>query len=289
MQNALEIKGLCKEYTGFALKDISFRLPSGYIMGLIGPNGAGKTTIIKLILNMIERQAGVINVLGVDNIAHETAIKSRIGFVHEEPRYHGYLKVKEIGSLFARFYTSWDKDGFSRLCDEFSVPENKKISVLSRGTKMKLSLALALAHNADLLLMDEPTTGLDPVFRREFLMKLSQLIQDENKAVLFSTHITSDLERTTDFITYIQNGKMLFSTTKDELFEKWAVVKGGNDILNLETEKLFLGIRKSEVGFKALTSNKEYLQYALSGNDFLLEKPSLEELMFLLSKGEINA
>lgn len=289
MQNALEIKGLCKEYPGFALKDISFRLPSGYIMGLIGPNGAGKTTIIKLILNMIERQAGEITVFGLDNIEHEAAIKSRIGFVHEEPRYYGYLKAREIDSLFARFYTSWDKESFSRLCEEFSIPGNKRISTLSRGTKMKLSLALALAHNADLLLMDEPTTGLDPVFRREFLMKLSQLIQDENKAVLFSTHITSDLERTTDFITYIQNGKMLFSTTKDELFEKWAVVKGGNDILNPETEKLFLGIRKSEVGFKALTSNKEHLRHTFSGKDFLLEKPSLEELMFLLSKGEINA
>ncbi len=289
MQDTLEIKGLCKEYPGFALKDISFRLPSGYIMGLIGPNGAGKTTIIKLILNMIKRQAGEISVFGLDNIEHETAIKSRIGFVHEEPRYHGYLKVREIGSLFARFYPRWDKDEFSRLCDEFSVPENKNFSAFSRGTKMKLSLALALAHNADFLLMDEPTTGLDPVFRRELLMKLSRLIQDENKAVLFSTHITSDLERTTDFITYIQNGKILFSTTKDELFEKWAVVKGGNDILNPETEKLFLGIRKSKVGFKALTSNKEHLRHAFSGKDFLLEKPSLEELMFLLSKGEINA
>jgi ABC-2 type transport system ATP-binding protein len=289
MTLALDIKKLNKKYSDFILKDISLQLPSGFIMGLIGPNGAGKTTLIKLILNMTRRQSGVIKVFGRDNIIHDKEIKSRIGFVHEEPHYHGYLKVKEIGSVFSRFYSNWNKNRFSNLCQEFTVPENKRINALSRGTKMKLSLALALSHDADFLLMDEPTTGLDPVFRRELLKRFSRIIQDEKKAVLFSTHITSDLERTADYITYIHQGEILFSITKDQLFEEWALVKGGNEILNPETRKLFKGLRKSSYGFKALTSDKEKVRTTLSGQNYVMEKPSLDDIMFLLSKGEINA
>jgi ABC-2 type transport system ATP-binding protein len=286
---ALEIKGLRKEYKNFRLNDISLHLPSGYIMGLIGPNGAGKTTLIKLILNLVQRESGEIKIFGTDNLIHETDIKSRIGFVHEEPHYYSYLRVKEMRALLSRFYIHWNDDRFYNLCGEFNLPLNKRISTLSRGTKMKLSLALALSHDADFLLMDEPTTGLDPVFRRDLLKKFSEIIQNENKAVLFSTHITSDLERIADYITYIQNGEILFSCTKDHLFETWALVKGGNEILNHESKKLFEGIRKGPYGFKALTSDKEAVQKALSGKNIILEKPSLDDIMILLSRGEINA
>ncbi len=289
MALALEIKGLRKEYKNFRLNDISLHLPSGYIMGLIGPNGAGKTTLIKLILNLVQRESGEIKIFGTDNLIHETDIKSRIGFVHEEPHYYSYLRVKEMRALFSRFYIHWNDDRFYNLCGEFNLPLNKRISTLSRGTKMKLSLALALSHDADFLLMDEPTTGLDPVFRRDLLKKFSEIIQNENKAVLFSTHITSDLERIADYITYIQNGEILFSCTKDHLFETWALVKGGNEILNHESKKLFEGIRKGPYGFKALTSDKEAVQKALSGKNIILEKPSLDDIMILLSRGEINA
>jgi ABC-2 type transport system ATP-binding protein len=286
---ALEINKLRKEYKDFKLNDISLHLPSGYIMGLIGPNGAGKTTLIKLILNMTQRKSGEIKVFGLDNLTHETDIRSRIGFVHEEPHYYSYLKVKEMRALFSRFYTNWNNDLFFSLCAEFSLPLNKRIAALSRGTKMKLSLALALSHDADFLLMDEPTTGLDPVFRRDLLRKFSEVIQNENKTVLFSTHITSDLERTADYITYIQNGEILFSCTKDHLFETWGLVKGGNEILDHESLKFFKGVRRSPYGFKALTTDKEKVRCAFSGKNILIDKPSLDDIMFLLSKGEINA
>ncbi len=289
MALALEINKLRKEYSDFILEDISLKLPSGYIMGLIGPNGAGKTTLIKLILNMTRRKSGEIRVFGLDNLTHETDIRSRIGFVHEEPHYYSYLKVKEIRALFSRFYVNWNNDLFYSLCGEFNLPLDQRISALSRGTKMKLSLALALSHDADLLLMDEPTTGLDPVFRRDLLRKFSEVIQNENKTVLFSTHITSDLERTADYITYIQKGEILFSCTKDHVFETWGLVKGGNEILDHESLKFFKGVRRGPYGFKALTTDKEKVRCAFSGKNILIDKPSLDDIMFLLSKGEINA
>jgi len=289
MVPALEIKGLRKEYNGFFLKDISFSLPQGYVMGLIGPNGAGKTTIIKLILNLIKKKAGEIRVFGMDNLKQEIEMKSRIGFVHEVPSFYGYMKLERVKSIVSRFYPAWDDKPFSRLCGEFKLPLGKKISSLSRGMNTKFALALALSHDADLLLMDEPTSGLDPVFRRELMERLSEIIQDEQKAVLFSTHITSDLERTADYITYIQGGEIIFSSTKDKVREDWAIVKGENELLSDEIRPLFRGIRKSQYGFKALTSDIEKVRRQLSGQNLIVEKASLDEIMFFLSKGEINA
>ena len=289
MVPALEIKGLRKEYNGFFLKDISFSLPQGYVMGLIGPNGAGKTTIIKLILNLIKKKAGEIRVFGMDNLKQEIEMKSRIGFVHEVPSFYGYMKLERVKSIVSRFYPAWDDKLFSRLCGEFKLPLGKKISSLSRGMNTKFALALALSHDADLLLMDEPTSGLDPVFRRELMERLSEIIQDEQKAVLFSTHITSDLERTADYITYIQGGEIIFSSTKDKVREDWAIVKGENELLTDEILPLFKGIRKSQYGFKALTSDIEKVRRQLSGQNLIVEKASLDEIMFFLSKGEINA
>jgi len=289
MVPALEIKGLRKEYNGFFLKDISFSLPQGYVMGLIGPNGAGKTTIIKLILNLIKKKAGEIRVFGMDNLKQEIEMKSRIGFIHEVPSFYGYMKLERVKSIVSRFYPAWDDKLFSRLCGEFKLPLGKKISSLSRGMNTKFALALALSHDADLLLMDEPTSGLDPVFRRELMERLSEIIQDEQKAVLFSTHITSDLERTADYITYIQGGEIIFSSTKDKVREDWAIVKGENELLTDEILPLFKGIRKSQYGFKALTSDIEKVRRQLSGQNLIVEKASLDEIMFFLSKGEINA
>jgi ABC-2 type transport system ATP-binding protein len=289
MVPALEIKGLRKEYNGFFLKDISFSLPQGYVMGLIGPNGAGKTTIIKLILNLIKKKAGEIRVFGMDNLKQEIEMKSRIGFIHEVPSFYGYMKLERVKSIVSRFYPAWDDKLFSRLCGEFKLPLGKKISSLSRGMNTKFALALALSHDADLLLMDEPTSGLDPVFRRELMERLSEIIQDEQKAVLFSTHITSDLERTADYITYIQGGEIIFSSTKDKVREDWAIVKGENELLTDEIRPLFKGIRKSQYGFKALTSDIEKVRRQLRGQNLIVEKASLDEIMFFLSKGEINA
>ncbi|MDH4196026.1 MAG: ABC transporter ATP-binding protein [Candidatus Aminicenantes bacterium] len=284
MDYALEVKALRKDYPGFTLRDVSFALPPGYIMGLIGPNGAGKTTIIKCILNIVRRTAGEVRVLGRDNLRHEREVKARVGFVLDEPPFYGYLKVGTIGSVIAPFYESWDRALFRRLCAEFELPLRKRVSALSRGMKMKLALAVALAHRAELILMDEPTSGLDPVFRRELLERLSRLIQDGRTSVLFSTHITSDLERVTDYITCLRAGELLFSTTRDEILEKWAIIKGGNELLTAETRGLIRGLQSGPHGFRALTDRAEEARRQLADKGAVVERGTLDDIVFFLAR-----
>ena len=284
MEYALEIKGLRKEYKGFTLKDVSFALPRGTIMGLVGPNGAGKTTVIKLILNLIRRQAGGITVFGEDVIAREKVIKSRIGFVLETPSFVEDAKLRDIAAAVAPLYERWDGTLFRSLISEFGLPLDKKFKKLSHGMKMKFSLALALAHEADLLVLDEPTSGLDPVFRRELLERLSGLIQDEGKAVLFSTHITSDLETTADYITFLHAGEVVFSLPKDEIHETWAVVKAGPELLNGKLRPLFRAIRETPHYIEALTSDIRTLKAALPAGA-VIEKASIEDIMVFMDEG----
>ena len=288
MDAALEVTNLAKDYPGFFLRDVSFSLPRGYIMGLIGPNGAGKTTVIKLILNIVRRRSGLIRLFGLDNLEDEAAAKSRLGFVLDEPSFYGYLRASRMGAVLGRFYPGWDRARFRRLCGEFGVPLARRVGALSRGTRMKLALAVALSHGAELILLDEPTSGLDPVFRRELLERLSGLIQDGRTSVLFSTHITSDLERTADFITCLRDGRLLFSTTRDDLLENWAVVKGGLDLLDSIPEPggLFRGIDPSPYGFTALTSDRAEARRLLAGRGAVIENVRLDDLVFFLGREE---
>jgi ABC-2 type transport system ATP-binding protein len=288
VEDALGINGLAKDYGDFRLKNVTFALPRGYIMGLIGPNGAGKTTIIKLLLNLLRRDEGNVRIFGLDNLASEVEVKSRIGFVHDAPVFYEHLTLRKLKDTVAPFYRSWDDRAFFRLIEEFDLPLGKRFSRLSRGLKMKFALALALSHRADLLILDEPTSGLDPVFRRELLAKLSAFIQDEGKSVLFSTHITSDLERIADFITFIHNGEVVFSSPRDEILEKWAVVKGGSELLAEKYRSLFRGIRRREFVVQALTADGADARRRL-GKDTLIEKASLEDIMFFLTRGNGHA
>ena len=283
MPNALEINGLRKAYKGFTLKDVSFALPEGSIMGLVGPNGAGKTTIIKLILNLIARQAGQVKIFGRDNLTEEKAVKGRIGFVHETPALVEDVALKDIASAAAPFYPKWDWIAFRSLLAEFDLPPDKKFKKLSHGMKMKFSLALALSHDADLLILDEPTSGLDPVFRRELLEKLSGVIQDARKAVLFSTHITSDLERTADYITLINDGAIVFSSSRDDVRDAWAVVKGGPEILDPARRSLFKAVLETPYGVDALTGDIPAARSAFPSAVF--ERASIEDIMIFLNPG----
>jgi ABC-2 type transport system ATP-binding protein len=285
MNTALEITGLCKNYGAFALKNVSFSLSAGYIMGLVGQNGAGKTTLIKLILNLLIRDAGEIRIFGLDQISHEIEVRARIGFVHEVPSYYGYLTLEKMKSLISPFRRRWDEPLFQQLSREFELPLDRKIGALSRGMTMKFSLALALSHDADLLVLDEPTTGLDPVFRRELLERLSALIQDEGKAVLFSTQITTDLDRIADYITYIRNGELLFSSTREEISERWAIVRGDSALLDAETRTLFHGVLIGEAGFRALTADAAQARRRFEGKAVVIEKASLDDMMFHLNRG----
>jgi len=279
MENVLEIKSLRKEYKDFTLNDISFSLPEGFIMGLIGPNGAGKTTIIKLIMNLIMKNGGEIKIFGKDHLKHEVEIKSRIGFVYDNPNYYTHLNLKQLKNIIAPFYKNWDEALFNNLVEKFDLPLKKKIGKYSRGMVMKSAIAIALSHHADFIIMDEPTSGLDPVFRRELLEMLSGLMQDEKKSILFSTHITSDLERIADYITFINKGEIVFSSTKDEILENYAIVKGGKELLNEETKSYFTGIRIGEFGFEALTDNLRDIKKRFK-DTIVIDKVTLEDIMF---------
>ncbi len=283
MEHILEVKSLNKEYDGFKLKDISFQLPYGYIMGLIGPNGAGKTTTIKLIMNLLWRTGGEVKIFGKDNIRDEVEVKSRIGFVYDNPIFYDHLTLKQMKSIIAPFYKSWDEGMFQDYIRRFELPLNKKVKTLSRGMRMKYALALALSHHAELIIMDEPTSGLDPVFRRELLEILSEVIQDEKRSILFSTHVTSDLERIADFITFIHKGEMVFSRTKDELFENYGVVKGGKELLEESNLGLFAGHRESAYGVEALTPDIQAARKNFSSN-VVIEKATLEDIMYLTGR-----
>jgi len=278
MEPILEITNLHKEYEGFALKDISFTLQRGFIMGFIGPNGAGKSTTIKLILNLINRDGGVIRVFGMDNIKYETQVKNRIGFVLDENFMYDELTVREMKNIIASFYKRWDDKTFDNYMKKFELPYNKKIKELSKGMKVKFSLAAALSHNAELLILDEPTSGLDPVVRNELMDILSDVIQDENKAIFFSTHITSDLDKIADYVTFINNGEVIFSTAKDDILENYGLAKGPNELINADNKGVFIGLREYGFGFEALVKDKRQARKVF-GDKILVEKPTLEDIM----------
>ena len=286
MENILEVSNLCKEYDQFTLKDVSFHLPRGYVMGLVGPNGSGKTTIIKLIMNLVMKQAGTIKVFGLDHKECEAEIKAKIGFVYEVPNFYTDLTLQQITSLIAPFYRRWDCEVYDRYCQAFHLPMTKPFKTLSKGMKMKFSLALALSHHAELLILDEPTGGLDPVFRREFLDLLYEHMQDENRAVLFSTHITSDLENIADYLTFIKDGDIQLSLSINEIRENWGVIKTEQENIALD-EFDIQGMRKRKSFTEILTSDINKARQVLN-QDTLFEKASIEDIMFLLGKGDTH-
>lgn len=284
MDNILEVRNLSKKFPGFSLKDLSFELPYGYIMGFIGPNGAGKSTTIKLIMNLIRKDGGEVKLFGFDHIRHETEVKNRIGFVYDENYYYEELSVGEMTKIIARIYKEWDQDLCSRYLKRFGIPAKQKIKSLSKGMKMKFALVIALSHNADLLIMDEPTSGLDPLIRTELLEILSDLIQDERKGVLFSTHITSDLDKTADYITFINNGEMVFSETKEKIIDDYRVIKGPKDSLHLGIRNKCLGLKEHNFGFEGLLKTAD--MPGLEGVDCcMVEKPTLDDIMLYTVRG----
>ncbi|MPM60209.1 ABC transporter ATP-binding protein YtrB [bioreactor metagenome] len=277
MENILEIKNLNKSYEGFSLKDVSFSLKPGFVMGFIGPNGAGKSTTIKLIMNLVKKDSGTINIFGKDNIDNEKEIKSKIGFVYDENYYYEDLIIKDMKNILSPFYKNWDNKIFDKYIKEFKLPSNKKIKDLSKGMKMKFSLAIALSHKAELIIMDEPTAGLDPVFRSELLDILYGIIQDENVSIFFSTHITNDLEKIADYITFINNGEIVFSQPKDKVLEDYAIIKGKKELLDSDIRKEFISIRENSFGFEGLTNSNNVKK--LFNGEVIIERPSLEDIM----------
>ncbi|MGE7090441.1 ABC transporter ATP-binding protein [Lysinibacillus sp. NPDC048646] len=284
MENVIELQHVNKSFNGFQVKDLSITVKKGYVTGFIGGNGAGKSTTIKLIMNLLQQDSGSISIFGMDYKNHEKEIKQRIGFVYDENIFYENLNLKEMKKIIQPAYRNWDESAFQRYINQFELPLNKKIKTFSKGMKMKASLAIALAHHAELIIMDEPTSGLDPIFRRELLNDLHDLMQDGDKTIFFSTHITTDLDRIADYITFIQNGDHIFTKEFYKIEEEYAIVKGTLDLLDRETEQEFISIRKTNSGFEALTACKNRVAN-LFGDTVILEKPTLEDIMYYSKKG----
>ena len=284
MKNCIEIKGLCKSYGDFSLNNINLTLPGGSILGLIGENGAGKTTTIKCILNLIRRDAGEITVLGHDNIREEKLAKQDIGLVLDECFFHDTLRPRDVGRVLTPAYKNWDSDLFRSYLDKFGLPEKKLIKDFSRGMKMKLSLSAALAHRPKLLILDEATAGLDPVVRDEILDEFLGFIQDEDHAILMSSHITSDLEKVADYIAYIHQGEVVLSDAKDAILDSYGRVGCTAAQLEAIAPDDVLRVRKGSFGCEALV--KDRAAFARKYPMLLVERTTLEDIMLFVGKGE---
>ena len=283
MTNYLEVKNLSKSSDHFQLRNITFSLPKGYIMGLIGPNGSGKTTTIKLILNMLERSSGEIKIMGLDNIADEQKAKAELGVVFDTNYFSDDWKVTEVEKSISVFYPNWNSERFAEMLRKFHIVPAKKVRELSKGMQMKLMLACAFSYDAKLLILDEPTSGLDPVSRDELLQILSEYIEDGEHSVLFSTHITGDLERAADYITYISYGELFFSGIKDEFVDMFRIIKGGRNELSADLQAKAIGVRIFPTGFEALVKTEDIGAFPALD----IEPAAIDEIVVFTSrKGE---
>ena len=286
MKNALEVSHLTKDYGSFKLDDVSFTVPGGTIMGLIGENGAGKSTTIKCILNLVRRDGGEIQVLGLDNLADERAVKAQVGVVLDESLFHDTLNPVQVGKILSKLYPNWDGRCYGGYLRKFELPEKKTVKTFSRGMKMKLAIAAAFAAKPRLLILDEATSGLDPVVRDEILDEFLNFIQDEEHSILISSHITSDLEKVADYITFIHKGKLIFSHEKDELIDNYGILNCGAAIFDVLDKSEIVAYRKEDYQFKVLVKdrNKAAKQYP----NAIVGPATIEEIMLFYVKGEMK-
>lgn len=281
--NAIEINNLSKSYPGFELRDINLTLPTGAIMGLVGENGAGKSTTIKLIMNAISRDSGSVKVLGVDNLSSEfIAVKEDIGVVLDEAYFPEVLTPENVGKVMKNTYRNWDDECYYNFLNRFRLPEKKAFKDFSRGMKMKLAIAVAISHKPKLLILDEATSGLDPIVRDEILDIFNDFTRDETHSVLLSSHIVSDLEKICDYIAFVHNGKLLFCEEKDKLLEEYAIIKMSKDDFEKMPKEAVKGKKISKYGVEALV-----LKAAVS-NTFSTEYTTLEDIILFLARGDMN-
>lgn len=284
MENVLEIKNLSKKYEDFALKNVNLKLPKGMIMGLIGENGAGKTTTIKSILNIIQGDCGEIKIFGLDNQKNEKQVKEDIGVVLDDSFLSEYLNANDIQKIMKQIYQNWDENLYFEYIKNFKLPKNKVVKDFSSGMKMKLKITVALSHHPKFLVLDEPTSGLDPVARNEILDIFQDFIQDEEHSILVSSHITSDLEHIADYITFISQGEIVLTKTRDELLENYGIVKCSEETFKKIEAKDFVKCKKNRYEYDVLVENK--MEFQRKYQDVIIDKPSIEEIMLIYIKGE---
>lgn len=283
MEQSLILKNVNKTFPQFTLHNINMELPKGMIMGVVGENGAGKTTVIQCILNLLKLDDGEIEVLGRKHT--DPVLKEDIGVVFDENNYFDTMNIQQINKMMQKIYKKWQADEFLEMCHtRFALPENKLIKDFSRGMHMKLAIAMALSHEAKLLILDEPTSGLDPVTRDEILDIFLDFVQDEHHSILLSSHISTDIEKIADYITYIHEGSVIFSKSKDELLENFGIMRCSKAQLSLIDEEDIIAKLEHDYSIDVLIDHKEVMKKKYK--DIVMDKPTLDDIMLLYAKGE---
>lgn len=284
MKDVLTVKGLTKNYQDFTLDHVSFEIPQGSIVGLIGENGAGKSTIIKAVLGLIKKDDGEITLFGRQDGALNTKIKEQIGVVFDGSNFSGDLSPRKLNKVFKDIYRSWDEDLYISLLEKMAVPVHQKIKTFSKGMKMKLSLVAAFAHHPKLLILDEATSGLDPVMRDDILDMFLEFVQDEENSILVSSHITSDLEKVADYIIFVHNGSVIFSKPKDELLENYGIIKCGDAAFERIEKEDRIACRKLDYEWQILVEDRNKIQKKYK--EAMVVPATIDEIMLLYVKGE---
>lgn len=289
MNSTLILKNVNKKYekSNFAIKDISFSVPEGSIVGFIGENGAGKSTTMNCILNVIRRDSGTIEIFGREMTDEDIDIRENIGVVYDSNNFPEHLTANQLADILGRIYSKWDDFCFEQFLRRFGLPESQKIKTYSRGMSMKLAIAVALSHDSKLLILDEATSGLDPIMRDEILDVLLEFVKQENHSILLSSHITSDLEKIADYIVFIHNGEIILNKTKDELIYEYGVIRcSENDFHNILSEDILSSMKK-DYQIDVLIKNRKLIEKKYK--NLIVDSVSLDEIMLLLVKGERNA
>lgn len=286
MENILELQQVSKSFpkSDFALHDVTFSLPYGAILGFVGENGAGKTTTIGCILNTVMRDGGTIKLFGQEMSDADTSLREKIGVVYDGDNFPAYWTAKQVSGVMSGLYKQWDNDLFQKYLADFHLPVNLKIKHYSKGMTMKLAIAAALSHHPKLLILDEATSGLDPIMRDEMLDVFLEFVQEETHSILLSSHITSDLEKIADYITFIHHGKIIMNETKNDLIYNYAVMRCRESQFQSLDPKDILAYRKRDYQIDVLVSDEKKIQRKYK--DVVIDHVSIDEIMLLLVKGE---
>ena len=289
MKNILTLKNVSKKYkkSNFSIKDISFSLPEGNILGFIGENGAGKSTTMNCILNVLKKDSGKIEIFGKEMSDEDTDIREDIGVVYDSNNFPEHLTAEQLSDIFEKIYVRWDNSCFNEYLKRFNPSKSQKIKTYSRGMSMKLAIAVALSHESKLLILDEATSGLDPIMREEILDVLLEFVKQENHSILLSSHITGDLEKIADYIVFIHKGEVILNKTKDELIYNYGVIRcSENNFVNISSEDI-ISIYKKDYQIDVLVSDRKLMEKKYK--NLIVDSVSLDEIMLLMAKGERNA
>lgn len=280
-ENSILVRDLCKKFEDFCLDHVSFQVPKGRIVGFIGENGAGKSTTINLILNELKKDGGEVRIFGTDHTRY--SLKEEIGVVFDECNFHEVFTAEDMERILSGIYRTWDKKLYREYLRRFNLPENKTIGSFSKGMKMKLSIICALSHRPKILILDEATTGLDPVVRDEMLDLFLEFIQDEEHSIFFSSHITSDIQKIADYVILIHQGKIIFEEAKDDLVYNYGIVRCGKERFDTLSPEDYMIHRDAKICMECLVKNKETFRHKYK--DVIVDNASLEDIMLFYIKG----